>query len=1682
MTTRVAAKKGIQPERLIDLVPFFIGFDAYVKWLEETGGTPDAFLQRGAQLARKYMRPLNEGIQLHIEPITQRPDAAILKPALTRSNKSGTPTERAQFKAEFLKKLFWWLRSHQEVARRTFAGKAHKATIPVIRLQDQDHLPALVAQAAGIPAVSGLQVPRKWLAAAAERMGAALSSAEVAMVDVESAANIATRIGTLDAKLAAADPGSERSATLVAEREALLAKMEENAGGDPSILHAAAAAAFEPNTGHQTKTGQKLSLNTQQEAAMVADGKKVVAAGAGSGKTRVLAGEVAYRINEMGYDASSIMAVSFTRKSSKELTLRASKYGAVLDGAARDGFGTTHYIAGVTILGKHGEAQKRPKYFSKKQNWAVTSLVALAAKQVGMQGGEGKEAPTPRNAFTDAEVPVPGTTAETPVPDFKENANIKAFLDAMGKAADFYEFGWPATWKGGTWARTQLSIIVGIAKNVAQGNLDPADISPQNRAKLEAALDRAKIRHKFGNEGEPADVEVPEADGPDIVRKGMAKYTYFTKPAGMWFNLGHRWEGSGDKGGKEGAKFSASAIKRRIDIWKGMGVTPEEVWYAAGAAEGKVDKPYMPEAAAYAAYEWLKGTNGEPDFRNTGDMNDLLLDATRCLVHNDEARGALQSRFKVILVDEAQDLNRCVSGDTEVQTPDGPKLVRDLDESDHILSFENGQVVFNKVTAKVKSSWTRGYKVTTESGRTLTMSPDHKVYATPIKIPKGSLALYLMHREGLGFRIGTSKRLFRSTSKGSAGRAQAERADCAWVLEIGEPREMLFKEAALSLEKGIPTLPYEAEVRGCDQERTERIFATFGENGRALLEQYDLDFNRPHWTTTSCTRGRFNRFVVNLQAHRNSGAQRGSKVGLNWTGETPDGVHLPVYQLSNDRKMVNKLLTSYTQAAEDAARLAHQLGARVNETLAFAEHSLPLVTASALHAGMAIPAWGCGVDLRFSDLLPISEYRELARRLEVDIAHLGGKQNTGKIEIHKFLREIQQDRGFREVLPAITGSTTSLDTIEMVEPVDHNDFWDISVEKAANFFGNGLLSHNCQHVLFSLLAGAIDPKTLQPTEEMTADTFGFIGDDKQAIYEFRGAEPDEFIDKSDLVPGGQDYETHVLDTNYRSGQAIVEAANQLIKHNTKQIPMTCKANYEVKGDGAITAETFGGPEEAADMVADTIADYAEANATADAKYSNYGIAVRSNAEAMHYALGMVKKGIPFKSKANPFKSPPIKAMIGWMSFVEHGPTMTRADFLKATKDAIRIPASFLGKAFLNKLESQENPLGWLKDMDPFKEFRGNYAKRVVSLLDNLGVCFRFHADPKVTDPNEIYNRLLAELKSAEGDSFFQTIVNNIKENNGKMAELAAENPDGIPTAEQINEAAEEELVLLEGLMGSKPSVVGVMDYVRELKAVNEKVAAGEDDNRDAVIIGTMHSWKGLEVPKLFMPLVRGKFPRAKLKKGPGGKMECENPDKDDPALASERRLAYVAITRAEDSCVLMDIINPSKAFADCSASQFIEEACVQFRGSDAASVEDEEDWEEHDMARMGSDPLLEEWQEPEWPDDPEDAEFDDMLAQMDDQGLEEPGDEMLAEWFKTTENLHKSAGGFDSLPSDIKNALAENSYDDDVEKVRARSGAWELTMEISADVPALDRDLLRALNKYTLESDGRWILTIKKKK
>lgn len=1187
-------EKAVDPNRLLDLSNYFMAFNAFTKWSEETERTPDAFDKRGLMFARRYLPMLSEGVEQHIAPIIEQPSAQRLKPFYRRFDRSGTPTDKVQFRVEFLEQLFMWFRAHQGDMRTTFSGKGRRSAMALLQMSQEDNPVSIVASAAALPSVSGLQGPRNWIKKAAELMGAGLNDAEEAISDVESLANVASEIKDLEAQIAGAEPNSEKLAELTAKKEELLEQMSEQAK-DKGVLQAAAAAAFKPHKGHQTDTGSKLSLNTQQEAAMVASGKKVIAAGAGSGKTRVLAGEVAYRINELGYDASSICAVSFTRKSSNELIKRVQDYGAVIDGAAASGFGTTHRLAGVTILGKYGKGSKRPKYFGKKQGWAPTTLVALAVKQVSMKGGDGK-APEPKCLFTGNPTEIPSSTLNTPLPSFSSETSpeAQALIEALTDGIELFAYGWPANFKDGGWARWSVKFLTDMKNKIENGG-DPNDLSPGQKNQINKLMKH--IEKQYGHT-----VRVASDDEPSIERKGNSKYQYWETPARQWFNINYKWEGAGDKSGKEGQQFSAAAVKQKIGIWKGMGATPEEVWYAAGPLEGKIT-PYTPEAAAYAAYEWLKGSNGEPDFRNTGDMDDLLIDATRALANNKRARGALQKRFKVILVDEAQDLNRT------------------------------------------------------------------------------------------------------------------------------------------------------------------------------------------------------------------------------------------------------------------------------------------------------------------------------------------------------------------------------------------------------------------QHTLFGLLAGALDPETLKPTDKMKADTFGFIGDDKQAIYEFRGADPDQFIDKSDLGPNKGDFETLLLDTNYRSGQAIVDAANNLIKHNSKQIPMTCKANYEAKGDGSITAQSFGDPSEAGDYVAEYVADYAEANSTKDTKYGNFGIAVRSNAEAMHYALGMVKKGIPFVSKVNPFKSPPVKSMIAWMAFVEGGPSMGADAARAALKDCLRMPSSFLGKAFLNRVNNQMDPIGWLMNIDPYSEFRKNYAKNVENLIENIQACFGMHGSPD--SPQEVYSTLLTTLKTSSGSSFFDSIVDSIKDDNGKMAELAILNTDGIPTDEQIKEAAEEELVLLKGLMGSKDSVDGVMEYVRELKAVNERVASGDDDDeKDAVIIGTMHSWKGLEVPKLFMPLVRGKFPRVQLTKGPDGTIECHPPSKDDPALASERRLAYVAITRAEDSCIMMDIANPSAAFAQCPPSQFISEACVKY----------EAEPQEQEAGKQASDedPMLAVWdgedfdQGFEWYDyepTPEEEEEARMLNDLEniekdfDRGLDIQ-DDLLSQWEK----------------------------------------------------------------------------------
>ena len=126
---------------------------------------------------------------------------------------------------------------------------------------------------------------------------------------------------------------------------------------------------------------------------------------------------------------------------------------------------------------------------------------------------------------------------------------------------------------------------------------------------------------------------------------------------------------------------------------------------------------------------------------------------------------------------------------------------------------------------------------------------------------------------------------------------------------------------------------------------------------------------------------------------------------------------------------------------------------------------------------------------------------------------------------------------------------------------------------------------------------------------------------------------------------------------------------------------------------------------------------------------------------------------------------------------------------------------------------------------------------------------------------------------------------------------------------------------LKGLLDARANVTEAMNYVRTLQAANAKLSANDDPEakgfkEPAVTLGTMHSWKGLEVENMFVPMVGGKFPR--------GSATPED-------LASERRLAYVALTRGENKVFVMDIptIYPNRMEGPITvSSQFIDELCL----------------------------------------------------------------------------------------------------------------------------------------------------------
>jgi superfamily I DNA/RNA helicase len=551
--------------------------------------------------------------------------------------------------------------------------------------------------------------------------------------------------------------------------------------------------------------------------------------------------------------------------------------------------------------------------------------------------------------------------------------------------------------------------------------------------------------------------------------------------------------------------------------WAGNNVSPEEA-----KAQAK-DQDERDAADWYAMYEGLKGSipgwkpacssskayesfmaRMRPNGGRLGDFDDMLGLFLAILKREPPVKKTLQGMFDHILVDE------CVHEGTEVLTKFGEsKAISELEVGEEILSYCNGSATFKKVLAKKRSSKTAGVTAHTKSGYSLTMTLDHRLYATrfdPCDIGENELALYLMYRKDMGYRVGVSTvpyLLGRSTQASGvfkSHRAGTEKADCLWVLEVGEESEMLYKELEYSLQYQIPSRIFEAEPRKCDQALSDRIFAKYGQNGLKLLELYGLSREFPHWVSSSYT----NRKVVSISAHRpggygNRSLGRRTTASVSWTaGENepliPDGCKVYLTH-GGVRKTTGVSDVSYVMASKAARALAQALGAYVVEDILVNGQSCVLTNAGSLKVGMELPIHLSGIDNNENvvNFMRGKEIRRLADKYRIQVPVRGCVHYS----IYEAIRQAHlsatgQDLGARD------DSKFGLDPIVALEPIEGVVFYDITVEDTGNFFGNGVLSHNCQD-LNQVQNDIIELISEHVTDGSDGKSVWMVGDDRQCV-------------------------------------------------------------------------------------------------------------------------------------------------------------------------------------------------------------------------------------------------------------------------------------------------------------------------------------------------------------------------------------------------------------------------------------------------------------------------------------------------------------------------------------------------------------------------------------------------------
>ena len=414
-----------------------------------------------------------------------------------------------------------------------------------------------------------------------------------------------------------------------------------------------------------------------------------------------------------------------------------------------------------------------------------------------------------------------------------------------------------------------------------------------------------------------------------------------------------------------------------------------------------------------------------------------------------------------------------------------------------------------------------------------------------------------------------------------------------------------------------------------------------------------------------------------------------------------------------------------------------------------------------------------------------------------------------------------------------------------------------------------------------------------------------VGDDAQSIYSFRGANIDNILDFGSHFDNSRLFK---LEQNYRSTQTIVQAANSLIAHNRRQIPKDVFSRKD-KGDKIVLKMAYSDKEEAM-IVTNEIMRLRRREQMA---YSDFAILYRTNAQSRSFEECLRKQNIPYRifGGLSFYQRKEIKDILAYFRLV------VNPSDEEALKRVINYPTRGIGATTLAKIIAAANDNRQsLWNVMRHAESHGISKATAAKLKAFMGMVGNW-CDRLLTDDAYILGSSIIRESGVQDDIFSKS------------------EPEDVARQENVQEL----LSAMQGFVAGQQQEgmgdhVNLADFLQEVSLMSD-IATDEGDDQSKVSLMTIHSAKGLEFPAVFIVgLEENIFP---------------SPMSADSArgLEEERRLLYVAITRAERHCMLtcaqnrfrygrMESDRPSRFIRDISPQYLKVESSID-RYSDPSS-------------------------------------------------------------------------------------------------------------------------------------------------